>query len=729
MKQNEKEYELHLGDYIRILRKRINLIIFIFIIVTLSTAFFTFRQPKVYTTSCMLEILKEQSFLEMMFAPAEMYNKTSVVSLETRIKNIQTRPLAIKVVKLLQDDFFKGNFTEEQLNEKAELLLKMIEVEQDGTSDRIKISITGNDATLITKIVNAFSEIYVSQDLEDKYRKVHNILDFLNKELEKAENNLFRLEDELEQYKSKQGVIDLESDVKNKLELSAKYENDFQETKTKKKILETRLQEINYILKEKKIDKYIQTQSSQIPNPAITSLKNEISNLEIKKIDLSAKYNDEHPYIKRINDQIKELKEKLSDEMKEKYVLSEQIKSLNTFYKGLIDERIQLMIEIETIEAKLNILEIENENLKNFIKEIPEKSMELARLTRMIMMAQNIYTTLKNKKTDFELQKNSIISSVVIRESAIEPKIAIKPTPAKTITLGGLVGLTIGILMTFVLESISRTLSRVEELEAYTGAQVIGMIPTITPQYEKESQRSADKELNAMQRRLITAYSPKSPIAEGFRTLRTNLQFSIFKEPHLSLLITSAGPQEGKSTVTSNLSIAFGQLGKKTIVLDCNMRRPTENIVWGHKREPGMSDILISKIKWQDTIKDTLYPNLKVITSGIIPPNPSELLNLKIFEKILMEIKKEFEYVLIDAPPLLPVPDSVIISSKADGVLLVHRLKGVKPDALVRAVTVIKNAGGVIIGICLNDIVYGKEMDISYGYYAYHYYGEKSKKI
>jgi capsular exopolysaccharide synthesis family protein len=246
--------------------------------------------------------------------------------------------------------------------------------------------------------------------------------------------------------------------------------------------------------------------------------------------------------------------------------------------------------------------------------------------------------------------------------------------------------------------------------------------------------------------RLITQFDPKNPAAEAYRILRTNIQFlSSGDKPIKTILLTSSSMQEGKSTTIGNLATAFAQEGKRVLLVGCNLRRPSLYRVFGLEKGPGMADILIDKARWQDCVRsvsdlsvgefnidDILatpgLENLHIITFGQIPPNPSELLSSDKMDKFLAEVRQEYDLVLIDAPPLLPVADSSLIASKVDAVILVYQVGKVPRTSLVRAKERMENVKANVIGIVLNDIRPEVSGSSYVSQYYMHYYGDPTDR-
>ena len=221
---------------------------------------------------------------------------------------------------------------------------------------------------------------------------------------------------------------------------------------------------------------------------------------------------------------------------------------------------------------------------------------------------------------------------------------------------------------------------------------------------------------HTLKRPLITLNNPKSPISESYRTLRTNIQFSSFDQDIRCIMVTSAGPGEGKSTTAANLAVTYAQADKQVLIIDADLRKPTMHHTFNVTNRVGLSNILTNQNIAKDTIADTHIPNLFVLTSGPIPPNPSEMLASKRMKDLMEELMKNFDYIVIDTPPMLAVTDGQIVSTLCDGVLLVVDADSVKSGPAMKAKANLEHVQARILGVVLNNM---NRDDKEYYYYYY----------
>jgi capsular exopolysaccharide synthesis family protein len=215
---------------------------------------------------------------------------------------------------------------------------------------------------------------------------------------------------------------------------------------------------------------------------------------------------------------------------------------------------------------------------------------------------------------------------------------------------------------------------------------------------------------------LITITNPRSPISEAYRTLRTNLEFTSLDKPISSMVVTSAAPEEGKSTTLANLAVAVAQSGRKVILVDCDLRRPALHQIFDARNTPGFTDMMRDDaLMSQPPLQETAVPNLYLLPSGTLPPNPAELLGSRRMSEVIAALQQHAEMVLFDAPPVIAVTDAAVLASKVDAVLLVVSAGKTKREHAKKAKALLEKVNAHLIGTVLNNV---KGESSLYQYYS-----------
>lgn len=331
---------------------------------------------------------------------------------------------------------------------------------------------------------------------------------------------------------------------------------------------------------------------------------------------------------------------------------------------------------------------------------------QLARLQSTLDLYQQIYINLLNNLESVRLAHLQSTPNVVQIEVANLPLTPIRPRPLANALLAGAIGLMIAAGAVFLIEYLDDTLHTPEDVERTLNLSVIGYIAEM--QYAEKSREE-----------LYVARQPRSPVSEAFRSLRTNLEFAAVDKPLKTILVTSVGPGEGKTTVAVNLAAIFAQGGKEAVVLDADMRRPFVHRLLGISNRVGLSDLFRNPWDPQSVIRawDGM-DHFKVITSGSLPPNPSELLASKKMEYLLSELQAMADIIILDSPPNL-VADAQILAAKVDGVLIVVQPGRTHLDSARAAVEQFERAKARVLGVVFNRIP--RDRAEYYGGYRYYY--------
>lgn len=346
------------------------------------------------------------------------------------------------------------------------------------------------------------------------------------------------------------------------------------------------------------------------------------------------------------------------------------------------------------------------DELVESVSELPVMQFQLVSLERNRTVNENIYILLRTRFEEVRIAEVGQMGNVTIVDTAL-PGGMIKPTTRRNLIMGILVGLAAGIGLVFLLNQIDSTVRSPEHLEKF-GIPLIGVIPSF------QSTLSGGKVT------LSILEHPKSPYSEAIRDLRTSLSFAKPDEKVKTLLVTSSGPQEGKSSISSNLGIAEAQAGRKVILLDCDLRRPMVNKIFGFQRKPGFTELVIGEASLQDVVRKTEIDGFFVISSGHVPHNPSEIIQAAIRRNLFAEIAEQCDLLIIDSPPAAVVTDAASMAPNVDTVLLISRCGKVQQKVVQGVWQKLKRSGAHIAGVVINDFDPARTYT-SYSYYGYRY--------
>jgi tyrosine-protein kinase Etk/Wzc len=376
------------------------------------------------------------------------------------------------------------------------------------------------------------------------------------------------------------------------------------------------------------------------------------------------------------------------------------------------------------LRNQITKIEKELEALDKDIEKMPGKELELTRLNREADAKREVYTTLLQKYQEAKIAESMHSKNLNIIDFSTPPSKPISPDHRKNIIFGMLFSILIGIISSILIEIFDLTINTPDEVKNLTDIPLIGVIPKWS---ETKSKFSYIKNLITNKHKrmplkpenyLKVGKEPKSPIAEAFRTIRTNIKSLSVDKKFKTILITSSTLQEGKTTISTNLALAFAQSNKKTVIIDTDLRRPIIHKIFKIKSSPGVTDICIEKTPIKNALFKTDFDNLFVIPHGKSIPNPAELLDSEKFSDFTSKLEKDFEIIIFDAPPVLAVTDPIIISNYSDINIFVIRSEISLANTARLALDNLQTANVRIDGIILNDI----DLIRQYGSYRYSYY-------
>ena len=371
-------------------------------------------------------------------------------------------------------------------------------------------------------------------------------------------------------------------------------------------------------------------------------------------------------------------------------------------------------------------------------------------MQREVEVNRKLYSILRERLEEARIAEAEKVPDVSIVNPALLPTSPVNVRPKLYAFIGGMLGLLIGMVLSFVVESFDTSMGTIEDVEAALKIPVLGVVPSVAHGSAKSANlfqrfrrsifgRKNDRE-EEIRIRLISHYRPTSPIAEAFRNIKTNLQLSPLRK---TFLITSSSAEEGKTTTLTNLGLVCAQDGFKTLLVSSDLRRPAIAESFGLDRKAGLcdfitgtaplkdclrsfSDIILAQPNIDDMLKDPGLSHLWILPSGSYPHNPTEILNSSEFSSLIQRLKQDFDVLLFDSPPILPVTDASILATKVDKVVLCYEIGRTSRDALIRAKTQLNSVNADIQGVVLNHIKQTVEAGTTYPYYYwYRYYRRK----
>jgi len=612
----------------------------------------------------------------------------------------------------------------------ATKLLGSLEVKNVRSTNILNLSYRSINADESARITNIIAKTYVQLNAEQNKSNAKYLVRFLDSLVSEKQKEIYIEDEKIRDFKLDNNMYSLDGDAIGIATQINNYESEsynmiaeINVRKEKIDLLQSKLNEEEKYLKEKL--------KSNINNQLI-SLRFEISRLESQIIQNKQQYGENHAAVKELKIKLVSFKKELDKQV------SNLIKS-GVSFEDPIESRQKLISNILSLEAELIGFELRNIEIKKMLDLfnqklilLPKKQMELASMIRDSEILGENYGFLRKKYEEAKLNVAIQTGEAFLLDNAKYPKLPTGVDPKRVLLLYTVIFLGISLVIIFILEIIDNTLKTIDEIEKYN-LPILGIIPAIGKEekkskiidyfkkilnFEKESKTN-------VKRKLMMKEDPKSPISEAYRGLRTSMLFSTEKKIK-TIVVSSAGPGEGKTTTVANLAISYAKLGKKTLLIDTDLRRPVVDKVFDLPREPGITNFITSQTDdFKSLIKKTEIENLSVITSGLIPPNPSEILGSSRMTKLVKKLEDNFDMILFDSPPLVAVTDANMISRDMDQIVIVVKVGQTDKKAFHHTISNLHNINAPLGGIIMNAVTNKTSYGSYYYYYQqyYHYYG------
>ena len=532
-------------------------------------------------------------------------------------------------------------------------------------------------------IADAVAQAYVDKTLEDRLASTDRARDWLENQLATLRTELDEAELALHNFKKGHNVLSVSMEDRQNLVAS-----DIRATNDK--LTETRNRRIELEARARRLKASLSRSLEQIDptlmdaDAALGELILDLRSKTQERDALAVKYGDEHPAMKRLNQEIGVLE---GQAMRER--------------DALIESAEDDVEQIKAVEAGLRTAagQAHSAGLNLNLREI-----EYRRLNHERDNKAKLYEVVLQRLTETDITRMLRTTYVRVLDRALVPGEPVSPSVTKNLVASLLAGLLLGLAAAFVMSRLDRTIRSVESVEAM-GIEVLGVIPHLGPSVTSGSTKRS-KAIDSVPEKtdpLIALDAPMSPAAETFRMIRTNLTFMSHETPLRSAVITSAMPLEGKTTIASNLAVTLAQFGRSVLLVDSDLRRPRLHRVFGVRNDTGLSTLVSGASGRSESIRPTEVEGLSLLTSGPIPHNPSELLHSDAFVRVKDELLSHYDYVLFDSPPMGAVTDAAILAPQVDGVILVVRAGSSTVHSVAGAKKRLLGVSGRLLGAIMND--------------------------
>ena len=638
-------------------------------------------------------------------------------------------------------------------------------------ADMLRITATSDSPTEAMKLANVAADVYISKMSELRSTDLDQAESFLSEQRELLDDKLRQAEEALNAFREREGIIGLykEEGSPGLLGQLGDLHAELAKTQNDRELAQAKLMATRQLLDEKR------REATSLGNnrlaSQIESLRSLITSWQVELVALRQTLTDRSREVINLKQKISAAQTQLDSYFQELKQHGVSIDPLSE-WQSLVQESVQQELQLKGLEQNENLLKARIAKFKADHPQLISKEIELARLERSARIHEQTYMLLTDKYEGARLLRHMRTAGITVIERATEPESPIEPNKRSTMTFGILMAIIMGVGTAFFLEHLDNSLRIEKDVDRFLGLPVVGVIPMIKvekaalkaiqdkdmitgglprleqgensniydiseqpvdelddeqlPVRTRKRSRRHQKSLAGLMGRTITNLASRSPVAESYRSLWTNIQFARVNGEVKTILVSSAGPGEGKSLTIANLAITMARMGAKTLLVDTDLRRPRLHRIFQQEREPGLSDFLVGNgdepADFSDFVRTTAVENLYLLPSGKRPPNPAELLSSARKRQLVEELRSEYDMILFDSPPVVPVTDATVLASEiADMVLLVVRSGETKREVAQKAQELLERVDANIFGVVLNSIDYAKRYGSYYYYYHYYY--------
>jgi polysaccharide biosynthesis transport protein len=717
-------HESAIGEYIRILIKRKWLVLGCLATIFSVVAIASMKMTPIYEAGGTIAINKPDTSLNFQNSPTFTLDYFDPTELETEVKILQSDLLALQVVRELNLDRrpdFGGKSMASNSSDLAPDPLQVdparasamiggfkggLRVDLSPNSRIIEVHYRSPDRELAAQIVNTLMQTYVENNFKARFESTMQASDWLQKQL-----------------------VDMQIKVETSQEKLVRYqkEHEILGTDEKSNIITSKLEELNKELTSAESERMnkeaffrmvesgnadaIAASAGGLDNGAgsgqsssglLDSLRTKQADLNLQAAELNTQFGPQYPKLAQINSQLKEIDAQMQREMK---------KIVN-----------KVRGEYMTALQRESMLRDAMEKQKQEANQLNESAIEYNLLKRDAETYRTLYEGLLQKLKEAGVSAGLRSNNFRIIDAARAPMGPIEPNIPRNLLFGFVLGAATGVGLAFLLEGLDNTIRTTDQAQMISGLAPLGMIP-LGSKSAREGPNPKRLVIASSKEavELVTQVRPQSQMAESYRALRTSLLLSSLGSPPKVIMVTSALPQEGKTTTSINCAVVLAQKNVRVLLIDADLRRPSIHKTLGMGPRSGLSNVLTGSTTLEQAITRTaILPNLYVLPAGTPPPNPAELLASTNMRDVLEQLRGEYDHIVVDTPPSLSVTDAVVLSPRADAVVLVIRSGKTTKQALRRSRDILAQVNAKVVGVLLNAV----DLSSPDYYYYYEYQGK-----
>ncbi len=696
MEQSGRSRDLR--QYAQVVQKRWKLVASIIVVGIVVGTIVVFQLPPVYEASSLVVLQQTQSPSMLDKIPMLAAQSGQGMAVQTAANLVRSNVVASQVARRLNS---KRNQQPQRkgLSQPLTHLDVLKALSAEGIQpDQVFIHARSTDRDQAVLIANEAANVFIELREREARSQASGRYDAIVDRLGELDKESRRLDDKVTKFLREAGVFS-EEDIKERLKAFFELRRVREESAA---AMEAANEEVSKLMQRLKKEGKIEYFKVQQEDPALRSLQEKVDQLEIDYIKAQAEYQPDADEVLNLKDQLDTARKQIEEYRKKRQIQVTQAE-INPAYAELTKAAFEAQAQFLLAKARYQrFSEAYGEELRR-LSNLPGQFQKLSDLRRQVEALLQMRALLLSRKLDAEIEKNAPPKRAIIGDRALVGKVV---APRKPQLLIGIVALSLalGLGAAFLSHWTDTRVYTLEDLAKSSGISPLGFIPDM-------GRREGAQQLVAL-------HAPRSPVSEAYRTLRSTLRYSTMDRPIRTLLVTSATEGEGKTVTAANLAVSIADTGKRVVLVDADLRRPSQHVLFEKERTAGLTTVLAGDLELSAVLLRTDVENLLLLPAGPTPPNPSELLESPQMEAVLNQLAEMSEMVIIDVPPVLAVTDACALTSKVDAVMLVVMSGKATSDLIAQAVRTLQHARSYVIGAVLNRVKITRSSPYNH-YYSY----------
>jgi succinoglycan biosynthesis transport protein ExoP len=577
-------------------------------------------------------------------------------------------------------------------------------------TDLVGIAVEDHNPVRAQNMANAMTAIYLDQNRRQNSASAGKARQFVEAQMTEVKSELIRAEQAIKRYKEQTRSVDLGEETKQEVTRLAELEAQRRAAETEHQGLIASANAVRRQLEN--TPARLQSGTITVRNPVVNQLEARVAELEIQRAALIREYAPDAPELQQVDAQLTEARSRIGQEVKN--LVGETTHNLNPVYQEILKQYSQLEAERVAVGARIAGLTQAVSEGRSALKQLPNRALTLAELTRNALVLERTFMLLNERYHELRVSEAAQLANARVVDVARKPRRPVRPNKPLNLGLGLSFGLLLGLAIAFLQEHLDNSVKTPDQMEREFGLPTLGMLGDIR---EGED-------------RMISQSRPQAALAEALRMVRASLQFASVDGQLQSLLVTSAVPGEGKSTIAANLALVMAQKGLRVVLVDADMRSPRQHRIFELPNTTGLSSVIVGQCSIEEAAHVHPDSNLMILTSGPMPPNPAELLESSRARDLVQQLKSSCDMVIFDSPPCTTMVDGPTLAAQVDGAILVVRAGHTPRIAVARACQVLRETGTRLLGTILNRVSAQTDQYYYTYYYRYYYsnYGEPDTK-